>query len=71
MNRKWSNEQKVLQLQAVVEKIKKSQAAERVSGVLDNDSRIKTLGSKSILYSVFRRDVSYRDKSPCTPAPSL
>jgi len=32
-------------------KIKKPQAAERVYGVLDYDSRIKTTGSKSILYS--------------------
>jgi hypothetical protein len=34
-----------------VEKIKKPQAAERVYVVLDYDSRIKTIGSKSILYS--------------------
>jgi hypothetical protein len=51
MNRKLSNEQKALLLQAVVGKIKKPQAAERVYGVLDDDSRIKTIGSKSILYS--------------------
>jgi hypothetical protein len=38
-------------LQAVVEKIKKSQAAELVNEVLDYDSRIKTIGSKNILYS--------------------
>lgn len=38
-------------MQAVVEKIKKAQAAERVCGVLDYNSRIKTIGSKSILYS--------------------
>jgi len=38
-------------LKAAVEKIKNSQAAERVYGVLDYESLIKTIGSKSILYS--------------------